>query len=103
MSGPGGSKQGQNPASEGSDFPLGVTVHVHGLLRSIQSRDGCAHGWEVTPTDPCWGSHEALEGTLVSLLAFLGWDLCLLDAGSKGQDMAVLGPVLAPPKSALDQ
>lgn len=66
--------------------------------------DGCAHGWEVTLIDSPVGSpHKALGGAFVSLLASLGWDFCLLDAGSKGQDMAVLGTVLAPPKSALGQ
>ena len=81
-----------------------MTVHVYGLLWSIHSRERCAHGWKVTPIDsPVGAPHKALGGTLVSLLASLGWDFCLLDAGSKGQDMAVLGTVLAPLKSALGQ
>ena len=60
--------------------------------------DGCAHGREVTALgSPVGALHEALGGTLVGLLASLGWDFCLLDVDSKGQDMAVLGTVLAPP------
>ena len=62
----------------------------------------CAHGWKVTPIDsPVGAPHKALGGTLVSLLASLGWDFCLLDVDSKGQDMAVLGTVLAPPSQPL--
>ena len=64
--------------------------------------DGCAHGREVTALgSPVGALHEALGGTLVGLLASLGWDFCLLDVDSKGQDMAVLGTVLAPPSQPL--
>ena len=91
-----------NREAECSDFPLGVISAVS--LGAFSPGDRCAPCWEVTLLgSPVGALHVALRGTLVGILASLGWDFCLLDAGSQGQDIAVLGTVLAPPKSALGQ